>query len=152
MTRQEFIALLDEKLRLVRAEANFTQEQMAAALGLSKKTVVEIEKGRSSLGWAGAGVLCTLFGGGEMLTMTFGGAPQEVVMALAFGTEERRPNARGGRGWWVELAVRGGYRLQQNLISRHYRILDAQDRRICSSFELAPMEERLRKLSEAAEK
>ena len=51
MTKKEFAAALDSALKAVRKEYGFTQEKMAAVLGISKKTLVEIEKGRSSLGW-----------------------------------------------------------------------------------------------------
>ena len=61
MDRNEFIRKADEKLKLVRTEYGYNQEKMADILGLSKKTLVQIEKGRSSLGWSGAVVLCTIF-------------------------------------------------------------------------------------------
>ena len=53
MNRAEFIREMDTQLKLVRTEYGYTQEMMASILGLSKKTLVEIEKGRSSLGWMG---------------------------------------------------------------------------------------------------
>ena len=46
MTKKEFAAALDSALKAVRKEYGFTQEKMAAVLGISKKTLVEIEKGR----------------------------------------------------------------------------------------------------------
>ncbi|RAZ02983.1 transcriptional regulator, partial [Klebsiella oxytoca] len=54
MTRELFVQEMNRQLKLVRTEYGFTQETMANVLGLSKKTLVEIEKGRSSLGWMGA--------------------------------------------------------------------------------------------------
>jgi len=59
-------------------------EQMAHILGISKKTLVQIEKGRSSLGWAGALTLCTIFRNSQVLGMTFGGQPQDLILSLAF--------------------------------------------------------------------
>lgn len=53
MDRDTFVDLMNHQLKLVRTEYGLTQEAMARALGLSKKTLVEIEKGRSSLGWMG---------------------------------------------------------------------------------------------------
>ena len=50
MDRDTFVDLMNHQLKLVRTEYGLTQEAMARALGLSKKTLVEIEKGRSSLG------------------------------------------------------------------------------------------------------
>ena len=42
MTKKEFAATLDSALKAVRKEYGFTQEKMAAVLGISKKTLVEI--------------------------------------------------------------------------------------------------------------
>ena len=61
MDRNEFIREMDIHLKLVRTEYGYTQEMMASILGLSKKTLVEIEKGRSSLGWMGAVAFVSLF-------------------------------------------------------------------------------------------
>ena len=49
MDRTTFIENTDARVKLVRAEFDLTQEKMALLLGLSKKTLVEIEKGRASL-------------------------------------------------------------------------------------------------------
>ena len=46
MTRETFVAELDRQVKLVRTEYGFTQDVMARVLGISKKTLVEIEKGR----------------------------------------------------------------------------------------------------------
>ena len=62
MTKKEFAAALDSALKAVRKEYGFTQEKMAAVLGVSKKTLVEIEKGRSSLGWTGAAAFAAAAG------------------------------------------------------------------------------------------
>jgi transcriptional regulator with XRE-family HTH domain len=47
MSRILFIELVDNKLKLIRTEYNYSQEKMAKILGISKK-------GRSSLGWTAA--------------------------------------------------------------------------------------------------
>ena len=39
----------------------------------------------------------------------------------------------GGKVWWKEILSEGGYVLQQNMISEHYRILDKDQYRIYSS-------------------
>ena len=63
MERVLFISQMDQKLKLIRTEYGLTQEKMADILGISKKTLVEIEKGRRSLGWTGAVALASLFSG-----------------------------------------------------------------------------------------
>ena len=84
MNRIEFIEQTDARVKLVRAEFDLTQEKMALLLGLSKKTLVEIEKGRSSLGWTGAVALCTIFSSSEVLQNAFGGDLPGLIQALAF--------------------------------------------------------------------
>ena len=74
MTKKEFAAALDSALKAVRKEYGFTQEKMAAVLGISKKTLVEIEKGRSSLGWTGAAAFAAIFRESCILQAQFGGA------------------------------------------------------------------------------
>ena len=51
MTRDEVVAVVNSKLKLVRTEYGLTQDKMAVILGISKKSLVESEKGRRSLGW-----------------------------------------------------------------------------------------------------
>ena len=148
MERNEFIGKADEKLKLVRTEYDFNQERMAEILGISKKTLVQIEKGRSSLGWTGAVALCAIFERSEILEAAFGGAAAELMMTLAFrDSEPDYPKTMGGKIWWKTLEESNGNKIQQNIVSQHYRILDPFDRRVFSSFELAAVKERLEKLN-----
>ena len=147
MTRADFIQKAGEKLKLIRIESDYTQDKMAEILGISKKTLVQIEKGRSTLGWAGAVTLCTIFRNSEVLEMTFGGQPQDIILALAFTDYESNETTMGGKVWWNNVENAGGFRIQQNMISGHYRILDGQDRRICSSFDYEYTQKRLRELA-----
>ncbi len=57
---------------------------MAEIVGISKKTLIEIEKGRSSLTWAGAVCIATLFEHSEIIHLTFGGGVNEVTKTVAF--------------------------------------------------------------------
>lgn len=137
MDRTEFIEQTDARVKLVRAEFDLTQEKMALLLGLSKKTLVEIEKGRSSLGWTGAVALCTIFSSSEVLQNAFGGDLPGLIQALAFRELPIRPQkAMGGKVWWRTVRTGPGWRVQQNYISQHYRILDDGDHRLFSSFEM----------------
>ena len=148
MTRDEFIKKADEKVRLIRNEKEFSQDKMSEILGISKKTLVQIEKGRASLGWTVSVAVCTIFKDSEVLQMTFGGDPQDIILSLAFENYERNyEKTMGGKIWWSDIEAKGSYRVQQNIISKHYRILDSEDRRICSSFELDYIKERLEELN-----
>jgi Predicted transcriptional regulators len=44
MGKKQFVKLMDEKLKLIRTEYGLTQDKMALILGISKKTLIEIEK------------------------------------------------------------------------------------------------------------
>jgi len=147
MTKEAFIAELDGQLKLVRTEYGFTQERMAKILGLSKKTLVEIEKGRASLGWMGAVAFSTLFADSRVLSGILGGEASDMVRALAFADAKPiYPKTMGGKVWWRTVEQRGAYRIQQNIISQHYRVLDGEDGRVCSSFELETVRQCLAEL------
>ena len=137
MTKEEFIHEMDRQVKLVRTEYGLTQEAMAKALGLSKKTLVEIEKGRSSLGWMGAVAFSSIFSGSQVLSGLLGGEAEDLVLALAFeDLKPVYPKTMGGKVWWRTVEVIGTFRIQQNILSQHYRALDKENGRVCSSFEL----------------
>lgn len=136
--REQFIAACDSRLKLVRTEYGFSQEHMALIVGVSKKTLVDIEKERRSLGWAGSVTLCFLFQDSEVLAGSFGGNPTDMVMALAFDATRKPvyPRTLGGRVWWTTIRENEDYVIQQNIISQHYRLITRDSRRIASSFEM----------------
>ena len=147
MTKDEFIREMDRQVKLVRTEYGLTQEAMAKALGLSKKTLVEIEKGRSSLGWMGAAAFCLVFSGSQVLARLLGGEAGDMVRALAFDElKPTYPPTMGGRVWWRTVEERGEFRIQQNILSQHYRALDSQNGRVCSSFDLEQVRSHLAEL------
>ena len=137
MTRDYFVSEMNRHVKLVRTEYGFTQDVMAKVLGISKKTLVEIEKGRSSLGWTGAVALCTIFSDSQVLSGLLGGEAGDMIRALAFrDLKPVYPKTMGGKVWWRFVETAGPYTIQQNLISQHYRALDREDGRVCSSFDL----------------
>ena len=147
MTREDFVEEMDRNLKLVRTEYGFTQEVMARVLGLSKKTLVEIEKGRSSLGWMGAVALGSIFSGSQVLAGCLGGETADMVQALAFAdVKPVYPQTMGGKIWWRTVETGEGYRIQQNIISQHFRALDGEDGRFVSALEIGAVHERLTQL------
>lgn len=147
MTRDAFVMEMDRQVKLVRTEYGFTQDVMSKVLGISKKTLVEIEKGRSSLGWTGAVALCTIFSGSQVLSGLLGGEAGDMVRALAFqNLKPVYPKTMGGKVWWRFVETHGPYTIQQNLISQHYRALDREDGRVCSSFDLEQIRQHLARL------
>lgn len=153
MNREKFISLCDKKEKLIRTEAELSQDKMSYALGISKKTLVEIEKGRRTLGWTGSIALCSIFSESEVLQAAFGGYPDEVIKSLAFEQKEViYHQTMGGNIWWRDLDTDNGYKIQQNIISNHYRILDNKDRRVCSSFNYEEMKMRLKDMKKERDK
>jgi len=146
LTKKEFVVQMDASLKSVRKEYGFTQEKMAAVLGISKKTLVEIEKGRSSLGWMGAAAFAAIFSESSILQEAFGGELTDLVEALAFADAvPQYPKTMGGKVWWREIMKKKGFRIQQNLISGHFRLLDKEDHRLMASFELERVLERMKR-------
>ena len=136
---------------MIRIESSYTQDKMAEIIGLSKKTLIQIEKQRGSLGWTAAVCLCLIFKDSEILQMAFGGDPQDIIRSLSFDNhEEDHRSTMGGKIWWRDVDADERHKIQQNIISQHYRILDYENRRTCYSFDLEYIQKRFRELSDAA--
>ncbi|MEN6328213.1 MAG: helix-turn-helix transcriptional regulator [Syntrophomonas sp.] len=84
MNKKEFVKLMDEKLKLIRTEYGLTQDKMAAILGISKKTLIEIEKNRKSLGWTNSVALASIFSDSTILYDAIGGDMSDIIIAVAF--------------------------------------------------------------------
>lgn len=137
LDREEFISVCNSKLKLVRTEFSFSQEKMALMIGVSKKTLVEIEKGRSSLGWSGSVVLCSVFSASRVLCDTFSASPLEIIHNIAF--EDSEPNykqANTFRIWWQTVLQNDKYLIEQNIVSQHYRLLTSNCKVVASSFDI----------------
>lgn len=148
MNRDEFIKQIDSRVKLIRNEFGYTQDKMAEIIGISKKTLVQVEKERCSLGWTTSVAICTIFRDSEILQLTFGGEVQDIILSLSFNHyEKNHKKTMGGKVWWNDIKSEGAFKIQQNIISKHYRILGEEDRRVCSSFELEYIEKRLKELS-----
>lgn len=144
MNRAEFIDLMNANLKLVRTEFGLTQEKMATMIGISKKSLVESEKGRRPLAWNEAALFAAIFSKSVVLQNAVGGDALELVEALAFeDSDYRLSSTMGGKIWWRVIETHGKYKIQQNLISNHYRLLDDHDRRYISSFHLDEVKEYL---------
>ena len=148
MNQVETIHLISNKLKLIRIEYNYTQDKMAEILGISKKTLVQIEKGRNSASWTLTVAACVLFRESEILTSVLGPDPLEVIETIAHQKiDTPRDKTLGGKVWWKEVEVSGKFRLQQNVISQHFRILDDFDFRWYSSFNREDAVQRIIELS-----
>jgi DNA-binding XRE family transcriptional regulator len=136
VTREEIIQKVSEKMRLIRTEAGYTQDKMAEIIGLSKKTLVQIEKGRAFANWSTVVAVCALFRETETVRFLFGNEPLEVLETIARESVVfRKEKTLGGKIWWRDIDRGNGYFLQQNIISSHFRILDHEHYRIFSTFD-----------------
>jgi len=150
VTREEIIMQVSEKLRLIRTEAGYTQDKMAEIIGVSKKTLVQIEKGRVLAGWSTVVSICALFRETETVQFLFGNEPLEVLETVALnGIDLRKTKTLGGRVWWRVISQKNGFILQQNILSKHFRILDVQNYRIFSSFDEKLSKQRFKELAKS---
>lgn len=148
MNKEHIIELISNKIRLIRLEKGYSQDEMSEILGISKKTLVQIEKGRTLSGWTIVIAVCALFRDSEVLQSLLGDEPLEIVETIAHdGLDRPKDKTMGGRVWWKEIDKKGSFLLQQNLVSQHYRIIDDKQYRWFSSFY---KQENLIRLSELA--
>ena len=151
MNQEQLIRIVSEKLRMIRLEQEYSQDEMSALLGLSKKTLIQIEKGRTVANWNVAVTAVALFEHSEILQNALGDEPLEVVRLVTHDRMIRQPEpvskTMGGKVWWSEVRKAGRYRLQQNVISQHYRIIDENNYRWFSAFDEQEAIKQLQKLS-----
>lgn len=137
MNQEELVDIVSQKIRLIRLEKEFSQEEMSKILGISKKTLIQIEKGRVAAGWNVVVTCVALFEQSEILRNGLGDDGLEVVRLVTFNNiEQPSMKTMGGKIWWKEIEKRGEFKLQQNVVSQHFRIIDESNYRWFSSFEL----------------
>ena len=123
-------------MRLIRVEVDYTQDKMAEIIGISKKTLVQIEKERNEASWTTVVAVVSLFRETLTVQTLFGGDPLEVIETVSREQiDYRKEKMLGGKMWWNDIISEKGYTLQQNMISQHYRILDDDRYRIFSSLD-----------------
>lgn len=143
MNKEEIVSIVSRKLKLIRTEYNYSQDKMAEILGLSKKTLVQVEKERNLLSWTACVAVCSIFRESEILKMSFGEDPVKLIQTIALGKIYFPKNkTRGGKLWWKDIKQNNGFKIQQNIISMHYRIIDEKNYRLYSSFEKEYIEEK----------
>ena len=147
MTKDEIIRLISERMRLIRVEVDYTQDKMAEIIGISKKTLVQIEKERNEASWTTVVAVVSLFRETLTVQTLFGGDPLEVIETVSRESiDYRKEKMLGGKIWWKDMISEKGYTLQQNMISQHYRILDDDQYRIFSSLDRDVSEQKFKEL------
>lgn len=136
LDKEDIIQLISIKLRDVRLEVGYTQDRMAEIIGLSKKTLVQIEKNRLLASWSTVVTTCALFRETNTIISCLGDKPLEILETVALETKTYGQDfTMGGVIWWKVIAEKAGYKIQQNHISQHYRILDNKNYRIFSTMD-----------------
>jgi len=136
LTQEEVISIVFKKLRLIRSEYNFSQDRLAEVLGISKKTLIQIEKERMEAYWTLVIAVCGLFRESEILKMVLGDDPVELIETIVFKNMATPKNITGGgKAFWRDISVEGKFKLQKNILTSHYRIIDGNNRRWYSSFD-----------------
>lgn len=136
LTKETLQEIVSKKIRLLRSEYNFSQDKMAEVLGVSKKTLIQIEKERSKASWTLVMAICGLFRESEILKMTLGEDPIELVETIIFkNVAVPRNITGGGKAWWKNIEAKGKFKIQKNIITSHYRIIDGNNRRWYSTYD-----------------
>ncbi|WP_337873821.1 helix-turn-helix domain-containing protein [Exiguobacterium sp.] len=136
MQKSEFIGQVSRKMKLIRIESQHSQDEMASLLGISKKTLIQIEKERNEASWSTVVTLCALFNESEILIHLIGDDPVEFVKLIATAnTYEPKEKTLGGRVFWHAIEEGPYFTLQQNIVSGHYRIIDLDYVRWYSTFD-----------------
>ncbi len=152
MTKKEFIEKIYQLEPAVRAEFDLTQEKMASAIGVSKKTLVEIEKRRISMRWSEAVALACVFSASQILQNAFGGNPTECISDIALlGLEARKPERSFLDFWWNEIERNEFFSIKQNIITSHYRLMYGNEK-ILSSFEYNIIKDEMDELTKKMKK
>ena len=60
MNKETVIDLISNNVRLILLEKGYSQEKMATVLGISKKTLVQVEKERTLISWTNAVAVTSL--------------------------------------------------------------------------------------------
>ena len=142
MRKSEFIGQVSRKIKLIRIESQHSQDEMASLLGISKKTLIQIEKERNEASWSTVVTLCALFNESEILIHLIGDDPVEFVKLIATAnTYEPKEKTLGGRVFWHAIEEGPYFTLQQNIVSGHYRIIDLDYVRWYSTFDAEDAEQ-----------
>ncbi|MCC3683425.1 helix-turn-helix transcriptional regulator, partial [Staphylococcus epidermidis] len=124
MDRQSFTDLIQTKFKMVRIEAGYTQDTMAQTIGLSKKTLVQIEKERVLPNWTTCVSICALFRDSDVLNSTFGCDPLEIVQTISRNHCAYPNHSTTSDIYWNTIDTRNGFILQSNKVSNIYRVLN----------------------------
>jgi DNA-binding XRE family transcriptional regulator len=136
MDKEEILELISENMKQIRLENELSLDKMAELLGMSKRMLIHIEKGKTHVLWIHTIGICALFPDSSILMSLIGEDPLQTIQMLSYEKPYRPKNKTyGGRIWWKDVKTLGNYSLQQNMISQHFRIVDDEQDRWYSTFD-----------------
>ncbi|HLR39665.1 MAG TPA: transcriptional regulator [Jeotgalicoccus sp.] len=133
MDREAFTKVIQSKFKIIRTEAGYTQDSMSQTVGLSKKTLVQIEKERIIPNWTTCVSICALFRDSDTLTSTFGGDPLELAQVLSRGNAFY-PDYLKESLYWETVEEKEGWTLQRNKMNDLHRVLNPENRPVHASY------------------
>lgn len=133
MDREAFTKVIQSKFKIIRTEAGYTQDSMSQTVGLSKKTLVQIEKERIIPNWTTCVSICALFRDSDTLTSTFGGDPLELAQVLSRGNAFY-PDYLKESLYWETVEEKEGWTLQRNKMNDLHRVLNQENRPVHASY------------------
>ncbi len=136
MNEKELIEILSSKIKLVRSEFNYNQDEMANILGVSKKTIVQIEKERQLASWTIIVTFASLFRDSTIIQRELG---EEDIVYFLQTVARKNIDLKDKQKWmnqslWKVIDERNGYILQRHVITHYYRIINQLGQRLFSSF------------------
>lgn len=133
MDRDAFTKVIQSKFKIIRTEAGYTQDSMSQTVGLSKKTLVQIEKERIIPNWTTCVSICALFRDSDTLTSTFGGDPLELAQVLSRGNAFY-PDYLKESLYWETVEEKEGWTLQRNKMNDLHRVLNPENLPVHASY------------------
>lgn len=136
MDRDVIIQVTSENVKIVRLEYDYSIDKMAEIIGISKKQLLKIEKGKAIANWPVTIAICTLFRDSRTLNQELGGDPLDLIdMSSKYMPIYPQDKTFGGLVLWKNIDNLHGFKLQQNIITRHFRIIDNENYRLMSTSE-----------------
>jgi len=148
ITKQDLTQKISKTLKLLRAEYDYSQQEMANSIGLSKKTLIQIEKNRLFLSWGATCAVCAVYRGSKLLQMELGEDPVNLVETLAHNDLQTYTGAQSRNYvFWDVVEESAEFTISKNIITDHYKITDKAGKKYGSSFDFKKIMQEYNKLT-----
>lgn len=84
MTKESFIEIVSKQLRTIRLEYHLSQASFSEMIGITKKTLVQIEKERTLASWSVCVTSVLLFENTETIKDMLGENPKQIIESILF--------------------------------------------------------------------